>query len=129
MYRWTARLLLAVVTLSAFGPMALAAMSSAHGAHCLRQPEKPAVMPCHHEMMAMAEAQSPSTSLHATDNCCENHDCCIRGITTRQWASPESFQLADFYLPVVRVTVVSHASLVLAGDLRKQSARAPPRIS
>jgi hypothetical protein len=117
--------------LSAFGPMALAALSSAHGAHCLRQrqPEKPAVMPCHHEMMAMAEAESPSTSLRASENCCENHDCCIRGITTRQWASPQSFQLADFFLPVVRVAVVSYASHVLAGDLRKQSARAPPRIS
>jgi hypothetical protein len=125
MYRWTARLLLIMISLPAFGPMALASLSPAQGAHCVRQPEKPAVMPCHHEMMAMAEAESPATSLRAADNCCENHDCCVRGVTTRQWASPERFQFASVSF-VARLAVISHASYVSAFDLRKHAARAPP---
>jgi hypothetical protein len=128
MYRWTARLLLLVVTLPAFGPMAMARLSPATGAHCLRQPAKPTVMPCHHDMTAMA-GSAPAAWLRAAENCCENHDCCIRGVTTRQWARPESARLSQFRLRADIAPAVSAATLISTNGFRQDSARAPPRAS
>ena len=92
----SARLLVLVMVVPAFGPLAMARISQQSGAHCLRQPgsRQPAqsTMQCHRGMTMAADGadpQSSETSVSAIDSCCPNHACC-RGMATPQWAQPQS---------------------------------------
>src|SRR5215831_20186273 len=131
MYRWTARFLLLVMLVPAFGTVALAHSFGRMGEHCKRQMAKP-VMPCH-GMMAMdseasmgSEASSASeTSIAAVDSCCPNHDCC-RGMKTSEWARPASARLTILRFAVERTTASSADTSPIADFTNQDSARAPP---
>jgi len=129
--RWTARILLVVMLVPAFGPMATACAARPEPMHCMRQPmsahtAQPA-MPCHH---AMAQSKAPQpesseTSFQAVDNCCQNHCCC--GATTSEWAQPASGLLSFLGLPIEPARPVQSAGLHSSDISLQDSARAPPR--
>lgn len=126
--RWTARCLLLVMLVPAFGPLAMAQPGAMH---CLR----PIVsthtvareMPCHH---AMAHAQSTTSTfseaaLQADDsNCCANHCCC--GAFTSEWAQPAS-RLLSFLSPLVEPAGLAQGARLRSSNVvGLDSARAPP---
>jgi len=128
-YRWTARCLLLVMLVPAFGPMTMAQAGDMHGL----RPTAPAqavasAVPCHH---AMAHAQpipskSSGTSLQADDsNCCQNHCCC--GAFTSEWAQPASGLLSFLALVMEPALLAQDATLRSSNFVGLDSARAPPR--
>jgi hypothetical protein len=124
MHRWTAKLLLLVMLVPAFGPLAPARASQQGSPHCAHQTAKPA-MQCHH---GMAMAPSSEASFRALDNCCPNHDCC-RGLKTSEWARPASDLLSCISL-LIEHAPASRGEVLPSTDVSQyDSARAPPRYS
>ena len=133
MYRWTARFLLLVMLVPAFGTVALAHSSGTMGEHCKRQRAKPA-MPCHGMMMAseapeVSEAPEASEALEASigavESCCPNHDCC-RGMKTSEWARPAAASLITLRFVVERATAAATEIRNITDFAEQDSARAPP---
>jgi len=141
-YRWAARVLLLVMLVPAFGPMAMACAARPETMHCTRQPTsgqagsgqarsgqtaQPA-MQCHHAMAQSKPPQSEeSSAFRATNdgNCCQNHCCC--GASTSEWARPAS-SLPSFISLAIEPSRPSQDALLPSSDIRRQdSARAPPR--
>jgi len=122
---WIARLLVLVMLVPAFGPLALARAAQPPAAHCLRQPSKP-VMQCHHGMAMVPEPPSSETSFRAVEQCCQNHDCC-RGMAAPRWAQPQSKLVSLRGLPTERVLSSPDAQLTPLTPAENDSARAPPR--
>jgi hypothetical protein len=127
MHRWTAKLLLLVTLVPAFGPLALARASQSESPHCARRMAKPA-MQCHPGMAMAPERQSSEVSFRAFDNCCLNHDCC-RGLKTSEWARPASNLLSCVRLRLEHAPVSRGEVLVSANFSKHDSARAPPSAS
>jgi hypothetical protein len=136
--RWTARFLLLVMLVPAFGPLAMARSAQPGAMHCMRQPvavhaAQPA-MPCHHAMAqskppqsesSQGESSEPSFQATNNDNCCQNHCCC--GATTSEWAQPVSNLLSFLSLPIEPARPWLSAVLQSSDISRQDSARAPPR--
>jgi hypothetical protein len=134
MYRWTARLLMLVMLVPAFGPAALARGSEAMGPHCMRhrgaaQASAQPKMECHGGMAmpeAQASAQRPSqVSIGSTENCCQDHSCC-RGLTASRWAQPRVRTHSDYVFLTSRAIPdqISQSADSILLDI--DSARAPP---
>jgi hypothetical protein len=134
--RWTAGILLLVMLVPAFGPLAMACAARPEAAHCKRQAISTHVvqpeMPCHHAM-ASPVAPQPESSENlqvasfqaASDDCCSDHCCC--GALTSEWARPVSNLLSFVSLlsePAQRSQHTAPQSVELFGY---DSARAPPR--
>lgn len=142
-YRWTARFLLLVMLVPAFGPFAMARLAPPEGMHCMRRPlsDAPAAEPamhCHHAAQETETAQhsaaqnaawqtsQPEATFRSLDCCCLNHDCC-RGLKTSEWARPASnhFSFITFLIePALPAQIATRISAMLTG---LDSARAPPR--
>jgi hypothetical protein len=128
---WIARILLVVISLPAFGPLALAAQSH-EGMHCVRKPldssvaTRPAAH-CHHDMTGADSAQSASqVSFRALDSCCPNHDCCREAVTS-EWAPPVAPHVPSLSLLVESASALRSEvgpSFLFAGP---DYARGPPR--
>ena len=86
MQRTVARVLVLVLLVGMYGPLALAVSSPVSPAHCQRQPatEKPAHHHCHEGMVQSAEIPEAPATLKNSD-CCINHECC-RSLVRSQWA-------------------------------------------
>jgi len=132
-FRWTARFLLLVMLVPAFGPMAMACASQPAAMHCMRKPvaarAEQSAMPCHHGMAAMQSTvpEPAETSFQAANdgNCCPNHCCC--GATTSEWAQPASSLLSYISLLIEPAPAARGAVLRSSGIFGHDSARAPPR--
>ncbi len=150
--RWTARFLLFAMLAPAFGPIAMATSVQTETMHCMRHsmpsqstPEQSASehqpqptmssMSCHHAMAASMPSPSKATSsapdpnevsLHAANNCCQDHSCCCCAGTS-EWAQPASGLLSFVILQIEPAH--SSPSLVFRSTLISglDSARAPPR--
>jgi hypothetical protein len=122
MSRWTARLLLCVVLVSGFEPLALARASQPEAMHCLRKP----AMHCHHAMAMGHTPQPPETSFRALDSCCQNHDCC-RNLAIPRWARPQSELFSHRSLLTEQALPAPAAQLPPISPSDSDSARAPPR--
>jgi len=142
MHRWTATLLLLIMLVPAFGPVALAGSRPSGPMHCMRRPLQPTptdepAMHCHHgasqnAMSRNAGAQYPAASTPADSetsfrslDCCCYHDCC-RSPKTSEWARLASADLSFVSLqtePVLAAPAASSASSPVSGP---DSARAPP---
>jgi hypothetical protein len=127
--RWTARFLLLVMLVPAFGPMAMAHAAQPESMHCMRQPlsahsAQPA-MPCH---MAMAMPNSESELSFfgiKSDNCCQQQCCC--GAITSEWAEPASSS-PSFLSLLTEPAGSSPISEPQSSDIfGNDPARAPPR--
>jgi hypothetical protein len=127
MHRWVARLLILVMIVPAFGPLALAHAAQQQAPHCLRQAAKP-VMQCHQGMLMAPEPSEPSTetSFQAVDQCCANHDCC-RGMAAPRWAQPQSQLLSQEDHPTAEAAHIAVAQFTPSTLTYNDSARAPPR--
>ena len=129
MHRWTARFLLLVMLVPAFGPLALARSAAPEAMHCMRQPvgqgSQP-VMPCHHGMAAAPQTEFPATSFNAVRSCCEDHNCC-RGLKTSEWARPAATLLRLCSLLIEAATQNQPVTRTSADVADNDSARAPPR--
>lgn len=123
MQRWIARLLVLVMIVPAFGPLALAHTTQSEAPHCLRQSTKP-MMECHRGMSMTPEPSE--TEFHATDQCCENHGCC-RGMAAPRWAQPQSRVYLRQGLPTTETMSALDAQPVPNASSNNDSARAPPR--
>src|SRR5271154_1481423 len=126
--RWTARLLLLVMLVPAFGPAAMATTTQPEAMHCMRQPASTPVlqpeMPCHHAM-ARSKASPQESAFQASDNdCCQNHCCC--GATTSEWARPASSLLACSNLLVEPAEPPETTLLRSTVHSGRDCARAPP---
>jgi len=126
MHRWIARLLVMVMLVPAFGPLAMARVSPSMGPHCQRQAAKPA-MPCHHGMTMAPEPSSSEPSFRALDSCCQNHACC-RGIATLRWAKPAGQLSGHVELGAETVFFLPGLHVVPTLLSNRDSARAPPRV-
>jgi len=124
MHRWIARLLVLVMLVPAFGPLALGRAAQPQAPHCLRQPAKP-VMQCHHGMAMTPEPPSSEASFRALEQCCQNHDCC-RSLAAPQWAQPQS-KLSSRELLTARALSAPDSQLTSVTPAENDSARAPPR--
>jgi hypothetical protein len=136
--RWTARFLLLVMLVPAFGPMAMAHAARPEAMHCMRQPMSAhaveSTMPCHDAMApspppqsesSPAQSSEPSFQATSNDNCCQNHCCC--GATTSEWAQPVS-SLLSFFSLLIETARPSQSAEFQSSDISGQdSARAPPR--
>jgi hypothetical protein len=131
--RWTARFLLLVMLVPAFGPMAMPCAALPQAMHCMRRPVSAhaaqPTMPCHH---AMAQSEPPQRESSETsfqpannDNCCQNHCCC--GATTSEWARPASGLLCFLNLLIEPARPLASAELQSSDISGHDSARAPPR--
>jgi hypothetical protein len=124
MHRWIARLLVLVMLVPAFGPLALARAAQPQAPHCLRQPAKP-VMQCHHGMAMVPEPPLSEASFRALEQCCQNHDCC-RSLGAPQWAQAQS-NLSRREPLTERALSAADAQLTSVTPAENDSARAPPR--
>jgi len=124
---WTARFLMLVMLVPAFGPMAMPCAALPAAMHCLRQPvpSQPA-MPCHHAMTS-SQSDPPGASIQAVSNCCQSHCCC--GATTSEWAQPASNLLSFFSLLIEPARPTQSAVLHLTDISGYDSARAPPQLT
>ncbi|MGA7560579.1 MAG: hypothetical protein WBW12_16790 [Terriglobales bacterium] len=126
--RWTARFLMLVMLVPAFGPMAMPCAALPAAMHCMRQAvsAQPA-MPCHHGMAQSPPSQSDPAraSVQAASNCCQSHCCC--GATTSEWAQPASNLLFFFNLLIEPARPTQNAELRSTDLSGYDSARAPPR--
>jgi hypothetical protein len=136
-------LLLLVMLVPAFGPLAMANLPPMEGMHCMRRrlsdaPAAAAVMHCHHGASPAGAAENsespesaaaPETSFRSLDCCCNHCDygCCCRIPKTSEWATPVTFQLSSVS-PLIELVssapFTDRDSLLLVGP---DSARAPPR--
>ncbi|HTZ31847.1 MAG TPA: hypothetical protein VLT90_15320 [Terriglobales bacterium] len=124
MHRWTAKLLVLVMLVPAFGPLALARASQSMGSHCQRQAARPA-MECHHGVAMAPEPQSPEASFRAINRCCDDHACC-RGLATLRWAEAErQFSVDPAKRPEI-APLAAEPDLIPAVLNEADSARAPP---
>lgn len=132
MHRWTAKVLLLVILVPAFGPLALARTPAPAAMHCMRQPLRQAApaaqlaMHCHHGMGQAPPPDSHEASVRALDCCCSNHDCC-RSLKTSERACPAANRLSFASLliePSLAAPIIHHVS---ANLIAPDSARAPPR--
>ncbi|HEY4841997.1 MAG TPA: hypothetical protein VIH78_08515 [Terriglobales bacterium] len=129
-YRWTARCLLLVMLVPAFGPMAMAQAGGMHGLRAVASAQTaPTEMPCHHAMAhsQLMPSKSSAASLQATDdgNCCANHCCC--GAFASEWAQPASGLLCFLALVIEPALLAQGATLRSSNIVGLDSARAPPR--
>jgi hypothetical protein len=124
MHGWIAKLLVLVMIVPAFGPLALTRSAQPQAPHCLRQPAKP-VMQCHHGMEMVPDPPSSEASFRAVEQCCQNHDCC-RGLGAPRWAQPQS-KVSLRRLPAERALSAPDTQLTSVTPAEKDSARAPPR--
>ena len=146
MHRWTARFLLLVMLVPAFGPLALARVGAPAGMHCMRRPlaaeqdraAEPA-MHCHHSAVQSAgqsapqaaesqtSAAAPAASLRSLDCCCGQHCDCCRNSKTSEWARPAATHLSVISVliePAPAAHFVTRPATLFTGP---DSARAPPR--
>jgi hypothetical protein len=132
MHRWTARFLLLVMLVPAFGTLALARATAPEAMHCARHPlgqsahATEADMPCHHGMAMAPQAESPATSFSAVNSCCDDHNCC-RGLKTSEWARPAAALLKLVDLLIEPAAPQRPATRVSADLVKQDAARAPPR--
>jgi len=145
MHRWTATILLLVMLVPAFGPVALAGNPPFGPMHCMRRPLQPTptaelAMHCHHgasqsAMSKNAGVQYPAvstpdyseSSFRALDCCC-CHDCdCCRSPKTSEWARPAPVELSFASLQIEPVLAAPAASFVSSAVSGPDSARGPPR--
>ena len=140
--RWTARFLLLVMLVPAFGPLTMACVAQPEAMHCMRHPESASMsglsaqpeMPCHHAMAQSKPPRAESSPVESSeaslqagndDNCCQNHCCC--GATTSEWAQPAS-NLLSFLSLLIEPAQASRDSAAQSTDIfGHDSARAPPR--
>lgn len=129
MYRWTAKLLLLVMLMPAFGPLALARASQPIGMHCMRRAATP-MKHCHHGIKMAPGPQSSETSLYAGDNCCcQNHNgcnCCC-GPAAPRWAEPQSQPVSQSHSPSQAQLVAEILAPTPLDLIGRDSARAPPQ--
>lgn len=113
MHRLTARLLLVLLLVGVFAPVALAISAEQMHACCLRKP--------------MHARASHDAEFRATPGCCQ-HDCC-RSQTVSQWAhlSPSATDQRMLVSSSLR-SATRPIGLALAVS-RAHSGRAPPQIS
>jgi len=128
---WTARFLVLVMLVTAFGPLTMACAAQSEAMHCMRKPVSanaaPPAMPCHHGT-ARSKASQPEnheTSFQAVDSCCQSHCCC--GATTSEWAQPASNLLSCLSLVIEPAYPIQSAALQSSDVFGRDSARAPPR--
>jgi hypothetical protein len=128
MHRWTAKFLLLVMLLPAFGPLTLARTAQPEAMHCLRKPLQSAqpAMQCHHAMAQTPAQEAPEKSFRALDCCCQNHDCC-RGLRTSEWARPASNLLSYISFLIELAPASQFAAHISAAPAGQDSTRAPPR--
>ena len=131
MHRWTARFLVAVMLVPAFGRLALAGTGASTAMSCHRQPlqETPSAaahaMHCH-GMGSTPRPETSSDSIYADHSCCENCDCCCR-LKTSEWARPAVPQLSFVNLVIEAALASTIAARDSAEAIAPNSARAPPR--
>jgi hypothetical protein len=129
--QWTARLLMLVMLVPAYAPMAMACVARPMAMHCARKPVSghvaPPAMPCHQAMADAKAGQSESseTSVQADGNCCQSHCCC--GATTSEWARPAPGLLSVLSLLIELAPPTQSATLHSSNIFGHDSARAPPR--
>jgi hypothetical protein len=113
MHRLTARLLLTLMQLGVFTPVALAISAPAPHACCMRKP--------------MHQHGSTSAELHTTAACC-NHDCC-HALTVSQ--SPCLTPAGAGQIATIATSLRVESSPVKGGRLIQSphSGRAPPQFS
>jgi len=130
-------LLLLVMLVPAFGPLAVACAARPMAMHCMRQPVSgqaaQSAMPCH-QAMGQAPAESESSKAGSSEtsvqaiaegNCCHSHCCC--GATTSEWARPTPRLLSVLHLLIEPVRPSPSAPLHSSDTFGHDSARAPPR--
>jgi hypothetical protein len=151
MHRWTARFLLLVMLVPAFGSIALARAIPSGPMHCLRRPVRADAravasaepqMHCHggaaqarSQSASSQNAESPSAvapasppaSFRSSDGCCcQNHGCC-GSLKTSEWASIAYADLSSIRL-LVESAHASPGSILESANLTGfDSARAPPQ--
>jgi len=113
MHRLTARLLLILLLVGVFAPVALAISATAPHACCLRK--------------AMHNSSPHNTTFHAPASCC-NHDCC-RPLTVSHWAelSPPANACAAPAATTLQATL--RQARRTTGNDPAHSGRAPPQFS
>ncbi|MGA8151532.1 MAG: hypothetical protein WB952_11325 [Terriglobales bacterium] len=111
MHRLTARLLLILLLVGVFVPVALAISTPAPHACCLR----------------MRMHDSRNQEFHAPPACC-NHDCC-RPLTVSQWAGLQREATTCVALPATRLQSATLHAHVLGFSYRAPSVRGPPPFS
>jgi len=137
MHRWTARFLLLLMLVPAFGPLALAGVAPPEGMHCMRRPvtASPAsaerAMHCHHggpqsATQNVASPASSEASFRSLDCCCQHCDCC-RSSKTSEWARPACNHFSFASLLIEPALLASAAPRLSAPLIGADSARAPPR--
>jgi|HubBroStandDraft_6_1064221.scaffolds.fasta_scaffold1022447_2 hypothetical protein len=113
MHRLTARLLLVLLLVGVFAPVAMAVSAEQAHACCLRKP--------------MHGRASHDAEFHASPGCCQ-HDCC-GSQTVSQWAHL-SRSATDRRMPASTSLRSVQPPIVLALEVsRAHSGRAPPQIS
>jgi hypothetical protein len=131
-YSYAARVLLLVMLVPAFGPMAMPCavlpQAVAPGRVLSGPPAQPG-MQCHH---ARAQSNPPQpekspASIQAADNnddCCHNHCCC--GAAASEWARPAPNLPTRISLAIESARPLQNAALRSNAVARQDSARAPP---
>lgn len=155
-HRLIASLLLAVMAMPAFAPLAFASAPPQVGMHCDRRPlaseesaapaehSEPSTghsMRCHHaasrvdaatvkensDRHSSAFAATPTSSVRSGDCCCsQNCDCC-RNVRTSNWARPAPNQPAIGGVTIAPNSPVAFQQHIPSLTLRPDSSRAPPR--
>jgi hypothetical protein len=113
MHRLTARLLLILLLVSIFAPLALAIAAPAPHACCMRKP--------------MHDGSTHNSSFQAPANCC-NHDCC-RPLTVSYWAQIRPAAKARVTPPTAALQSEPRSIPRIAGEDPAHSGRAPPQFS
>jgi len=113
MHRLTARLLLILLLVSVFAPVALAISTPAPHACCMRKP--------------MYDGSTHNSSFQAPATCC-NHDCC-RPLTVSYWAQIRPTVKASVTPPTSTLQSEPRSIPDIAGTDTAHSGRAPPQFS
>lgn len=141
---WIARFLMLALLAPALSPLAMARALSISmqgqsmqeaGTHCLRRKAASSMKPaCHGSMPEAKEPGDPSSetagaanevSFHASESCCQNHDCCSRaGRSQQDGFFSISFSSCSPLLE--RSTLVKSSVVIVKAVFAPESARAPP---
>ena len=131
---WIADLLVLVMLVPAFGPLALLHAAPIENMHCARRPLAPSrasepAMHCHEGLAQNAANGGPGASEAEASfrslDCCSGHDCC-RSVKTSEWARPASNLLSILSFLVESSVPSQNAADVRAAFVGPDSARAPP---
>jgi hypothetical protein len=113
MHRLTARLLLVLLLVGVFAPVALAISAPVPHACCLRKP--------------MRSQTSHNPEFHAPPTCCQ-HDCC-RPIMVAQWAQLTPNAAVHTATLVAKLLSATQTTRIASSSDGAHSGRAPPQFS